>query len=231
MLEELKKEVCKANLLIVEYGLVTLTWGNVSAIDPKRELIVIKPSGVSYQTMKPSDMVVVDMNGKVVDGKLNPSSDMPTHLVLYKKFKGIGGIVHTHSSMGTAWAQAGRSIPAYGTTHADHFYGEIPCARKLNEEEVRINYELETGKVIIERFKDIDPIAVPGVLVNGHAPFSWGRNVDEAVQNAVVIEEVAKMALYSEFLGCNKPVDNYLLDKHYFRKHGSASYYGQKDYK
>lgn len=227
MLEELKSEVYKANISIVENGLVTLTWGNVSGFDPIQNLVVIKPSGVSYQTMKPSDMVVVDMNGDVVDGELNPSSDTPTHLVLYKKFKGIGGIVHTHSSMGTAWAQAGRSIPAYGTTHADHFYGEVPCARKLTEDEVKRHYELETGNVIVERFKDIDPIAVPGVLINGHAPFSWGKDVKDAVRNAIVLEEVAKMAFHSELMGCKQPVDDYLLDKHYFRKHGEGAYYGQ----
>jgi len=227
MLKELKEEVFKANLLLVEYGLVTLTWGNVSAIDRKEGFVVIKPGGVSYEEMKASDMVVVDLNGDVVEGDLKPSSDTPTHVILYNHFKEIGGIVHTHSSMATAWAQAGRPIPAYGTTHADHFYGAIPCTRKLTEAEVTGSYEAETGNVIAESFKEIDPGAVPGVLVNGHAPFSWGKNASDAVKNAVVIEEVAKMAYHTEMLGGKQPVDDYLLNKHYFRKHGKNAYYGQ----
>ncbi|MFW6267563.1 MAG: L-ribulose-5-phosphate 4-epimerase [Marinilabiliaceae bacterium] len=228
MLKELKKEVYEANMALVRHGLVTLTWGNASAIDRDQGLFVIKPSGVSYDEMKPSHMVVLNLNGEVVDGDLKPSSDTPTHLALYRHFPGIGGIVHTHSSMATAWAQAGRAIPAYGTTHADHFYGEVPCTRKLNEEEVHRNYELETGLVIVERFENLDPAAVPAVLVNGHAPFTWGKNADDAVKNAVVVEEVAKMALNTEILGQQQPLDHFLLEKHYSRKHGKNAYYGQK---
>ncbi|MFW5753669.1 MAG: L-ribulose-5-phosphate 4-epimerase [Marinilabiliaceae bacterium] len=228
MLKELKKEVYEANMALVRHGLVTLTWGNASAIDRDQGLFVIKPSGVSYDEMKPSHMVVLNLNGEVVDGDLKPSSDTPTHLALYRHFPGIGGIVHTHSSMATAWAQAGRAIPAYGTTHADHFYGEVPCTRKLNEEEVHRNYELETGLVIVERFENLDPAAVPAVLVNGHAPFTWGKDADDAVKNAVVVEEVAKMALNTEILGQQQPLDHFLLEKHYSRKHGKNAYYGQK---
>ncbi|MFO7999748.1 MAG: L-ribulose-5-phosphate 4-epimerase [Marinilabilia sp.] len=227
MLKELKKEVYEANMALVRHGLVTLTWGNASAIDRDQGLFVIKPSGVSYDEMKPSHMVVLNLNGEVVDGEMKPSSDTPTHLALYRHFQGIGGIVHTHSSMATAWAQAGRGIPAYGTTHADHFYGEVPCTRKLSEEEVHRNYELETGLVIVERFENLDPMAVPAVLVNGHAPFTWGKNADDAVKNAVVVEEVAKMALNTEILGQRQPVDHFLLEKHYSRKHGKNAYYGQ----
>ena len=228
MLKELKKEVYEANMALVHHGLVTLTWGNASAIDRNHELFVIKPSGVSYDEMKPAHMVVLDMEGNVVEGNLKPSSDTPTHLTLYRHFPGIGGIVHTHSSMATAWAQAGRAIPAYGTTHADHFYGEVPCTRKLTEEEVNRNYEQETGNVIVERFINLDPVEVPAVLVNGHAPFTWGKNADDAVKNAVVVEEVAKMALNTELLGQKQPVDDFLLEKHYSRKHGKNAYYGQK---
>lgn len=227
MLKELKKEVYEANMALVRHGLVTLTWGNASAIDRDQGLFVIKPSGVSYDEMKPSHMVVLNLNGEVVDGEMKPSSDTPTHLALYRHFQGIGGIVHTHSSMATAWAQAGRGIPAYGTTHADHFYGEVPCTRKLSQEEVHRNYELETGLVIVERFENLDPMAVPAVLVNGHAPFTWGKNADDAVKNAVVVEEVAKMALNTEILGQRQPVDHFLLEKHYSRKHGKNAYYGQ----
>jgi L-ribulose-5-phosphate 4-epimerase len=228
MLKELKKEVYEANMALVHHGLVTLTWGNASAIDRNHELFVIKPSGVSYDEMKPAHMVVLDMEGNVVEGNLKPSSDTPTHLTLYRHFQGIGGIVHTHSSMATSWAQAGRAIPAYGTTHADHFFGEVPCTRKLTEEEVNRNYEQETGNVIVERFINLDPVAVPAVLVNGHAPFTWGKNADGAVKNAVVVEEVAKMALNTELLGQKQPVDDFLLEKHYSRKHGKNAYYGQK---
>lgn len=227
MLQELKNQVLEANLLLVKHGLVTLTWGNASGIDREKGLVVIKPSGVSYDNMKASDMVVVNLDGEVVEGDLKPSSDTPTHVILYKHFQEIGGIVHTHSSMATAWAQAGRAIPAYGTTHADHFSGEIPCTRKLTEAEVNNNYEAETGNVIAECFKGIDPVAVPGVLVNGHAPFSWGKNANDAMKNAVVIEEVAKMAYHTEMLGGKTPVDDYLLKKHYLRKHGNDAYYGQ----
>lgn len=227
MLQDLKREVLEANLALVKHGLVIFTWGNVSGINREEGLIVIKPSGVSYDDMTANDMVVVDMKGNIVEGKLKPSSDTPTHLVLYKNFKNIGGVVHTHSEWATSWAQAGRSIPAYGTTHADYFYGEIPCARKLTQEEIETGYEKNTGHVIVERFTDIDPDAIPGVLVNGHAPFSWGKDPDEAVHNAVVMEEVAKMAFRNEVLGNTTPVDKFLLDKHYLRKHGKNAYYGQ----
>jgi L-ribulose-5-phosphate 4-epimerase len=225
---QLKEAVFKANLDLVKHGLVVFTWGNASAIDRDAGLVVIKPSGVAYEAMKAEDMVVVDLDGKVVDGELKPSSDLATHLKLYKAFPEIGGIVHTHSQWATSWAQAGRSIPAYGTTHADYFHGEIPCTRKLTEEEVKSAYEAETGNVIVECFATLDPIAVPGVVVSGHAPFAWGKNVNEAVHNAVVLEEVSKMAFYTEILGNSQPVDQYLLDKHYLRKHGKDAYYGQK---
>lgn len=229
MLNDLKKEVLEANLSLVRHGLVIFTWGNVSGIDRGKGLVVIKPSGVSYEDMSSADMVVVDMDGNIVEGNLKPSSDTPTHLVLYKNFRNIGGVVHTHSEWATSWAQAGRSIPAYGTTHADYFYGEIPCARKLTKEEIEKEYEKNTGLVIIERFNDLDPDAIPGVLVNGHAPFSWGKDPDEAVHNAVVMEEVAKMAFRNEVLGNKSPVDKFLLDKHYLRKHGKNAYYGQNN--
>jgi L-ribulose-5-phosphate 4-epimerase len=228
MLSELKEQVYQANLDLVKHGLVLFTWGNVSAIDSNRELIVIKPSGVSYDNMKPSDMVVIDLGGKKVEGNLKPSSDTPTHIELYKAFNKIGAIVHTHSTFATSWAQAGRSIPALGTTHADHFYGEIPCTRKLTVEEINSDYEMETGKVIIETFENIDPEAIPGVLVNDHGPFSWGSDPSKAVYNAVVLEEVARMALFTKQIGFSDPVDQELLDKHYLRKHGKNAYYGQK---
>lgn len=228
MLEKLKSDVFKANLDLVKYGLVIFTWGNVSGIDREKGLIVIKPSGVSYDDMKAEDMVVVDMDGNVVEGKYKPSSDTPTHLVLYKAFPKIGGVVHTHSEWATSWAQAGMSIPALGTTHADYFYGAIPCTRKLTENEIKENYEIETGTVIIEAFKGIDPNAVPSVVVNGHGPFSWGTDAHNAVHNAVVLEEVAKMAHHSLTLNPVKGIDQYLLDKHYMRKHGPKAYYGQK---
>jgi L-ribulose-5-phosphate 4-epimerase len=206
---------------------VIFTWGNVSGIDRKAGMMVIKPSGVSYDKMTAADMVVVDMEGNIVEGKLKPSSDTPTHLVLYRNFEKIGGVVHIHSEWATSWAQAGKPIPAYGTTHADYFYGEIPCTRKLSRKEIDEAYEKNTGEVIIERFKNIDPVAIPGVLVNGHAPFSWGKDAGEAVHNAVVLEEVAKMAFRTQVLGHTDPVDKYLLDKHYLRKHGKDAYYGQ----
>lgn len=228
MLKKLKSEVFKANLDLVKYGLVIFTWGNVSGIDREKGLIVIKPSGVSYDDMKAEDMVVLDMNGNVVEGNYKPSSDTPTHLVLYKAFPQIGGVVHTHSEWATSWAQAGMSIPALGTTHADYFYGAIPCTRKLTEKEVQENYEIETGTVIVEAFKGIDPNAVPSVVVNGHGPFSWGTDAHNAVHNAVVLEEVAKMAHHSLALNPVKGIDQYLLDKHYMRKHGPKAYYGQK---
>jgi L-ribulose-5-phosphate 4-epimerase len=227
MLEELKKEVCSANLALVKHQLVIFTWGNVSGIDRQTGLVVIKPSGVSYDNMKPEDMVVVDLEGNIVEGKLRPSSDTPTHLVLYKNFPQVGGIVHTHSPWATSWAQAGRGIKAYGTTHADYFYGEIPCTRKLSATEIESAYEKETGNVIVETFKGIDPMSVPGVLVKSHAPFAWGKNPDDSVHNAVVLEELAKMAFHTEMLGNTAPVDQFLLDKHYNRKHGANAYYGQ----
>ena len=202
MLEELKEEVFKANLELPKKGLVLFTWGNVSAIDKKTKLIVIKPSGVDYETMRVEDMVVVDLDGNIVEGKLNPSSDTPTHIELYKSFTEIGGVVHTHSTNATIWSQSGRNIPAYGTTHADYFYGDIPCTRKMTSEEIRNEYEKNTGVVIIETFekRKIDPKFVPGVLVNSHGPFSWGKNAKEAVHNSVVLEEVAKMAMFTEQL-------------------------------
>ena len=227
MLTELKIDVCKANLELVKLGLVIFTWGNVSGIDRAKGLVVIKPSGVSYDDMKPEDMVVVDMEGKVVEGHLKPSSDTATHLVLYKAFPAIGGIVHTHSPQATAWAQAGKAIPALGTTHADYFYGPIPCTRKLTKEEITRAYEEETGKVIVETFVSLDPAAVPGVLVNNHAPFSWGKDPHAAVHNAKVLEEVAMMAYQTLQINPSAEIDQFLLDKHYFRKHGKDSYYGQ----
>jgi L-ribulose-5-phosphate 4-epimerase len=228
MLEPLKEKVCRANLDLVKHGLVIFTWGNVSGVDRKKGMMVIKPSGVEYDHMKPEDMVVLDLEGNIAEGSLRPSSDTPTHLVLYRNFPAIGGIVHTHSEWATSWAQAGKPIPAYGTTHADYFYGEVPCTRKLTENEVKSAYEENTGHVIVETFKELDPSAMPGVLVNGHAPFTWGTDPSEAVHNAVVLEEVAKMAFRTRMLGKNDPVDQYLLDKHYLRKHGKNAYYGQK---
>jgi L-ribulose-5-phosphate 4-epimerase len=227
MLEQLKEQVLQANLDLVKHGLVIFTWGNVSAIDREKELVVIKPSGVEYDKMKPKDMVVLNLYGQVVEGNLKPSSDTPTHLVLYRQFKNIGGVVHTHSEWATSWAQAGKGIPAIGTTHADYFYGEIPCTRKMTKEEIENEYELETGKVIIERFKDLNPDQIPGVLVNNHGPFSWGKNAGDAVHNAVVMEEVAKMTFRSLILNPNTEMDQKLLDKHFLRKHGKDAYYGQ----
>lgn len=227
MLEDLKKSVFKANIDLVKHGLVIFTWGNVSGIDRDKGLVVIKPSGVSYDDMKPEDMTVVDLEGHIVEGKLNPSSDTPTHIALYKAFKNIGGVVHTHSEWATSWAQAGESIPALGTTHADYFYGPIPCTRKLTREEIESAYEKETGNVIIETFQNKDPLEIPAVLVNGHGPFSWGTDPDNAVHNAVVLEYVAKMAHHTLTLQQVPGVDQYLLDKHYHRKHGPGAYYGQ----
>jgi len=228
MLQKLKEEVLRANINLKESGLVILTWGNVSGFDRGKNLVVIKPSGIEYDFMTADDMVVVDIDGKVIEGNLNPSSDTPTHLELYRNFPEVGGIVHTHSTHATAWAQAGRSIPAMGTTHADHFYGDIPCTRKLSPEEVQKEYELNTGKVIIETFKTIDASSVPGVIVNDHGPFAWGKSAEEAVYNAIVLEEVAKMAFLTHFIAGNDIIDKYLLDKHYLRKHGRDAYYGQK---
>ena len=231
MLNRLKDEVLEANLQLPKHDLVTFTWGNVSGIDRQTGLVVIKPSGVPYDELRIDNLVVVDLDGNIVEGTFRPSSDTPTHLALYRAFPQIGGIVHTHSPLATSWAQAGRAIPALGTTHADYFYGEIPCARTLTQEEIERGYELETGNVIIETFEKegLDPVAMPGILLSGHAPFSWGKNADQAVHNAVVLEEVAKMALNTYMLNPQiKPIDQFLLDKHYLRKHGANAYYGQK---
>ena len=227
MLEELKKEVYEANMLLPKYGLVTFTWGNVSGIDREKGLFVIKPSGVDYDKLTPDDMVVMDLEGNRVEGTLNPSSDTKTHLILYNRFPKIGGVVHTHSPWATSWAQAGRDIPCYGTTHADYIYGSVPCARNLNEEELK-NYEWNTGVLIADYFKDLDYKAVPAVLCKNHGPFSWGKDAKEAVHNAVVLEEVAKMAYRTELIHPQvAPAPQELQDKHYFRKHGANAYYGQ----
>lgn len=228
MLEELKSKVCKANLELVEHGLVIFTWGNVSAIDRETGLVVIKPSGVSYDNMKPSDMVVVDLDGNVVDGDLNPSSDTPTHLALYRAWPEIGGVVHTHSTYATAWAQAGRDIPNIGTTHADYFHHAIPCTETMTAEEVCGSYELETGNVIVRRFKGMNPVHTPGVLVKNHGPFSWGKDAFEAVHNAVVMEQVAKMAYIAYAINPDLTMNENLIEKHFSRKHGPNAYYGQK---
>lgn len=229
MLKELKKQVFKANMLLPKYNLVTFTWGNVSAIDRESGLVIIKPSGVEYECMTADDMVVLDLDGNVVDGKYKPSSDTPTHLCLYKAFKNIGAIVHTHSRHATSRAQAGKGIPAYGTTHGDYFYGEIPCTRKMTKDEINGEYELETGNVIVETFKDKCPDEIPAVLVNSHGPFCWGNDAFEAVHNAVVLEEVAFMATQTELINPETNVmQQTLLDKHYLRKHGKNAYYGQK---
>jgi L-ribulose-5-phosphate 4-epimerase len=227
MLEILKKEVSDANIDLVKHGLVIFTWGNVSAIDRESGLVVIKPSGVSYDTMKADDMVVLDLDGNIVEGKLKPSSDTPTHLVLYKSFPDIGGIVHTHSTYATSWAQAGCDIPNTGTTHADYFRDEIPCTRQMTKEEIEGDYELETGNVIVERFKNLDAGYTPGVLVNNHGPFSWGKDAHNAVHNAVVLEQVAKMAFISFNINPQLKMNQELIKKHFFRKHGPDAYYGQ----
>ena len=228
MLERLKEEVLKANLLLPQFGLVTFTWGNVSGIDREKGLVVIKPSGIEYDTMTADDMVVTDLDGNVVEGKYKPSSDTPTHVELYKAFPNIGGIVHTHSRWATSFAQAHRDIPALGTTHGDYFYGDIPCTRLMTPQEIGGEYEKETGKVIIETFKDKDPDAIPAVLVASHGPFSWGKTPYEAVHNAVVLEEVSFMALQAMMLNPKtEKMQKELLDKHYLRKHGKNAYYGQ----
>jgi L-ribulose-5-phosphate 4-epimerase len=230
MLERLKKEVLEANLQLPKHNLVTFTWGNVSGIDREQNLVVIKPSGVPYEELSIEDLVIVDLEGRIVEGDLRPSSDTPTHLALYRAFPLIGGVVHTHSPWATTWAQAGRSIPALGTTHADYFYGEIPCTREMAKEEIERAYELETGNVIIETFEEegLDPLAIPGVLVFNHAPFSWGKTANQAVHNAVVLEEIAKMAFHTYQLNPTiNPIQQFLLDKHYLRKHGANAYYGQ----
>lgn len=229
MLENLKEEVFKANMLLPKYNLVTFTWGNVSGIDREKGLVVIKPSGVEYEKMTKDDMVVVDLNGNVVEGNLKPSSDTATHIELYKNFKDIKGVVHTHSTYATIWAQAGINLPALGTTHADYFYGDIPCTRKMTKEEIESNYEKETGKVIVERFSNINPNDMKAVLVNCHGPFTWGESPLKAVENSVVLEEVAKMALNSKLINNTlESMDQSLLDKHFLRKHGKNAYYGQK---
>ncbi|MCR5413712.1 MAG: L-ribulose-5-phosphate 4-epimerase AraD [Kiritimatiellae bacterium] len=228
MLEKLKEEVYAANRRLVSSGLVVLTWGNASGYDPESGLVVIKPSGVGYDVMKPSDMVVVGLDGKVVEGTLNPSSDTPTHLEFYRNFKGVKGAVHTHSTEATAWAQACREIPCYGTTHADQFHGSVPVTRFLTPQEVEEAYELNTGKVIVELFRDREPLAQPGVLVAGHAPFTWGVTPAKAVDNAIALEAMARMARLTEQLGCRTALPAHIGEKHYMRKHGPNAYYGQK---
>lgn len=234
MLEKLKEKVYKANLQLVEYGLVVLTWGNASEIDRESGLFVIKPSGVPYDKMTPDDMVVMNFNGEKVEGKLNPSSDTPTHLELYRNFPNVGGIVHTHSNWACSWAQAGRDVPAYGTTHADFANGAVPCARGLTKEEVETEYELNTGKVIVSEFQNrgISEDEIPAVLVHRHGPFTWGKDAFKAVENALILEEVCKMALRTEQIAAMNSdsdigIEQYLLDKHYQRKHGKNAYYGQ----
>ena len=231
MLKKLKHAVYEANMELPHRGLVTYTWGNVSGIDRERGLVVIKPSGVSYDELTPDDLVVLDLDGKVVDGKLNPSSDTKTHLELYKAFPEIGGIVHTHSPYAVGWAQAGRDIPAYGTTHADYFYGPVPCCRSLTEQEVEEDYERNTGLVIVETFRqrELDPVHVPGAICRNHGPFTWGKDAAQAVYHAVVLEEVAKMAVYTTQIAPDaQPAPQNVLDKHFLRKHGPNAYYGQK---
>ena len=231
MLKKLKHAVYEANMELPRRGLVTYTWGNVSGIDRERGLVVIKPSGVSYDELTPDDLVVLDLDGKVVDGKLNPSSDTKTHLELYKAVPEIGGIVHTHSPYAVGWAQAGRDIPAYGTTHADYFYGPVPCCRSLTEQEVEEDYERNTGLVIVETFRqrELDPVHVPGAICRNHGPFTWGKDAAQAVYHAVVLEEVAKMAVYTTQIAPDaQPAPQYVLDKHFLRKHGPNAYYGQK---
>ena len=228
MLEGLKQQVLEANLLLPRYNLVTFTWGNVSGIDRERGLIAIKPSGVSYEKMTVADIVLVDLDGRIIEGELKPSSDTPTHLELYKAFQDIGGVVHTHSRWATSFAQAGKPVEPTGTTHADHYYGTIPCTRCLTPAEIKGEYEKETGKVIVETFKNIDPNAIPAVLFHSHGPFCWGRTPEGAVENAVVLEEVAFMQYHALGLEPNlEPMQNELLDKHYLRKHGKNAYYGQ----
>ena len=231
MLEQLKKDVYEANMELPRRGLITYTWGNVSGRDAETGYFVIKPSGVDYDKLTADDMVVVDLTGKVIEGKYRPSSDTPTHIELYKKYPEIGGIVHTHSPEATSWAQAGRSIPLYGTTHADYFYGPIPCARSLTKEEIEGEYEKNTGLVIIETFEEngINPVYTPGVLCCNHGPFTWGKDAAEAVHNAVVLEEVAKMATKTELINPKvSTAPDTIRDKHFFRKHGANAYYGQK---
>ena len=229
MLDELKERVLEANLSLVKYGLVTLTWGNVSGIDRKSGLIVIKPSGVEYDKMQSDDMVVVDFKGKVVEGRLRPSSDTPTHIELYRAFQEIGGVTHTHSINAAAFAQAGREIPCFGTTHADSFYGPIPITRLMTRQEVEEAYERNTGKVIIERFRKLDPASTPGVLVAGHGPFCWGKDAEDSVKNSLMLERIAEMAMKTLQVNPDaKDLPDYVLNKHHERKHGENAYYGQK---
>jgi L-ribulose-5-phosphate 4-epimerase len=231
MLEQLKKRVCEANKRLPELGLVVFTWGNVSGIDREKGLFVIKPSGVPYEELKPEDMVVVNLRGEKVEGKLNPSSDTPTHCELYNNFKNIGGIVHTHSRWATIWAQSGRGIPSYGTTGADYFYGDVPCTRAMTKKEIKGSYEKETGKVIVEAFQNINPEDIPAVIVRSHGPFTWGKDCNEAVYHARVLEEVAMMAWHTEMIEKTpqQHMQQVLLDKHFLRKHGKNAYYGQKN--
>ena len=230
MLEELKQKVYEANMELPKRGLITYTWGNASGIDRESGLFVIKPSGVDYDRLRPEDMVVMNLSGERVEGRLNPSSDTATHLELYRAYPEIGGVVHTHSPMATSWAQAGRGIPCYGTTHADYFYGQIPCARNLTEEEIEDGYERNTGLVIVETMEGKNPMHVPGILCKNHGPFTWGKDAAEAVHNAVVLEEVAKMAAFTELLNKTvQPAPRCLQDKHFMRKHGPKAYYGQAD--
>lgn len=229
MLEKLKQEVFEANLMLPKYGLITFTWGNVSGIDRERGLVVIKPSGVEYDEMRAEDMVVVDLDGQIVEGTLKPSSDTPTHIELYRAFPQVGGVVHTHSRWATTFAQAGMSIPPLGTTHGDYFYGAIPCTRAMAPDEIQGEYEKETGKVIIETFENLDPSQIPAVIVQSHGPFTWGNTPKKAVENAVVLEECALMA-WQDMLAAGstvRPMQKELLDKHYLRKHGAGAYYGQ----
>jgi L-ribulose-5-phosphate 4-epimerase len=227
MLKELKEMVFQSNIELVEQGLVIHTWGNASGRDPESGLIVIKPSGVDYESMEAKDMVVIDISGKVIEGKFKPSIDAPTHLFLYKTFDSIGGVVHTHSTYATAWAQAGRAIPPFGTTHADHYNGEVPCTRLLTDNEIGADYEINTGKVIVDTLGSVNPLLIPSVLVNSHGPFCWGKDVGNAVYNAVALEEIARMAFFTALLGKSEPISQSLLDKHFNRKHGNKAYYGQ----
>ena len=228
MLENLKEEVYKANMDLVKHGLVIFTWGNVSGIDREKGLVVIKPSGVDYDVMKPEDMVVVDLQGNIVEGNLKPSSDTPTHLAIYRAWPEVGGVVHTHSTFATGWSQAGLDIPNIGTTHADYFHEAIPCTADMTEEEVNGAYELETGNVIIKRFEGMNPMHTPGVLVKNHGPFAWGKDPHDAVHNAVVMEQVAKMASIAFAANPNLTMNPLLIEKHFNRKHGPNAYYGQK---
>jgi len=228
-MQQLKQQVLDANLDLPRYGLVTFTWGNVSAVDRARGLVAIKPSGVDYDALKADDIVIVDLQGEVVEGTLRPSAATATHLARYRRYPSLGGVVHTHSTHATAWAQAGLAIPALGTTHADYFLGDIPCTRALTEEEVQGEYELNTGRVIIETLKEAEPLHTPGVVVYQHGPFAWGKDAHDAVHNAVVMEEVARMAWIARGINPGlKPIDSYLMDKHFMRKHGAHAYYGQQ---